>query len=146
LDGSPPLDGRPMRREFDAVGTTVLIVDDNPGFRLRARSWLEAGGFQVVATAADGRSALEATREHRPNVVLLDVGLPDVSGLAVARRLAAAPDPPRVVLTSTRDPEDLGSGIAGSGACGFLPKADLSGRALAALLASGAGTCPPEER
>jgi DNA-binding NarL/FixJ family response regulator len=117
------------------VPAGVLIVDDNARFRVRARRWLEADGYTVVAEAADGAGALEAARRLRPSVVLLDVGLPDMSGLAVAERLARGPDAPAVVLTSTRDAADFGDGITGCGARGFVPKAELSGAALAALLA-----------
>jgi CheY-like chemotaxis protein len=117
------------------VSATVLIVDDNPRFRVRARRWLEAGGYDVVAEAADGAAALEAARVHRPAVVLLDIQLPDMSGLSVAERLTLQPDPPAVVLTSTHDPADFGEGLARSGASGFVPKAELSGERLSALLA-----------
>jgi DNA-binding NarL/FixJ family response regulator len=113
----------------------VLIVDDNARFRERARRRLEADGYVVVAEAADGASALEAARRHRPRVVLLDVGLPDMSGLSVAEQLTREPDPPSVVLTSTRDPSDFGDGVGRCGACGFVPKAALSGDAISALLA-----------
>jgi DNA-binding NarL/FixJ family response regulator len=116
------------------VAPSVLIVDDNARFRSRARRWLEASGFAVVAEAADGRSAIEATREHRPTVVLLDVELPDMSGISVAAQLAREPDPPAVVLTSTHDAADYGGRAARCGARGFLPKAELSGEALSALL------------
>jgi DNA-binding NarL/FixJ family response regulator len=112
----------------------VLIVDDNARFRARARRWLEADGYVVVAEAADGSSALEAARRHRPDVVLLDIGLPDVSGLDVAERLARGPDAPAVVLTSTHDVADFGDRVARCGARGFVPKAALSGEALAAAL------------
>ena len=116
------------------VPMSVVVVDDNPGFRARARRWLEAGGFAVVAEAADGAAALEAVRAYRPNVVLLDVHLPDMSGLDVAERLTGEPDAPAVVLTSTRDAADFGDRIERSGARGFLPKSELSGDAVAALL------------
>ena len=75
--------------------SALLIVDDNARFRVRARRRLEADGYTVVAEAADGASALEAARRHRPDVVLLDIGLPDMSGLAVAERLAREPRPAR---------------------------------------------------
>jgi DNA-binding NarL/FixJ family response regulator len=112
---------------------TVLIVDDNARFRSRARRSLEAGGFVVVAEAADGASAVEAARDHRPAVVLLDIELPDVSGLSVAEELASEPDPPAVVLTSTHDAADFGD-RATHRARGFLPKAELSSEALSGLL------------
>lgn len=112
----------------------LMIVDDNARFRARARLRLEADGYVVVAEAADGASALEAARLHRPEVVLLDVGLPDMSGLSVAERLTSDPDPPAVVLTSTRDAADFGDRVTGCGARGFVPKADLSGDAISALM------------
>jgi DNA-binding NarL/FixJ family response regulator len=125
---------RPAVADDWLVAVSVLIVDDNGRFRSRARRWLEAGGFAVVAEAADGASGIEAARSHRPTVVLLDVQLPDMSGLSVADRLAREPDPPAVVLTSTRDIADFGDRAARCGARGFLPKAEVSGEALSALL------------
>jgi DNA-binding NarL/FixJ family response regulator len=116
------------------VPTTVLIVDDNSGFRTRARRLLEAAGFAVVAGAATGESALAAAGRHAPAVVLLDVHLPDMSGLAVAECLARRPNPPNVVLTSTYDAADLGDRATRCGARGFVPKAELSGQALSTLL------------
>jgi CheY-like chemotaxis protein len=118
-----------------AVPSTVLIVDDNERFRVRARRWLEADGYAVVAEAGDGAAALEAAGRHRPSVVLLDVQLPDMSGIEVAGRLSRWPDAPDVVLTSTHDPADFRERLARCGARGFVPKAELSGDALAAVLA-----------
>ena len=112
----------------------VLIVDDNARFRERARERLEADGYEVVAEAADAASGLEATRQHRPRVVLLDIGLPDMSGLALAEQLTRGPDPPAVVLTSTHDAADFGDRVTTCGARGFVPKAALSGDAISALL------------
>jgi DNA-binding NarL/FixJ family response regulator len=117
------------------VAIALMIVDDNARFRVRARRRLEADGFTVVAEAADGASALEAARQHRPEVVLLDIGLPDMSGLSVAERLADEPSPPAVVLTSTHDGADFGDRLATCGARGFVPKAALTGDAISALLA-----------
>jgi DNA-binding NarL/FixJ family response regulator len=117
------------------MSVALLIVDDNARFRERARRRLESDGYEVVAEAADGASALDAARLHRPEVVLLDVGLPDMSGLTLAERLTSEPDPPAVVLTSTREEADFGDGVARCGARGFVPKASLSGEAISALLA-----------
>jgi DNA-binding NarL/FixJ family response regulator len=114
---------------------TVLIVDDHPTFRTTARTVLEAEGFEVVGEAADGASALDAAQRLHPEVVLLDVQLPDIDGFEVATRLAkVAGGGPQVVLTSSRDAADFGPLVARSGARGFVPKDELSGGAVAALL------------
>ena len=116
------------------VRPTVLIVDDHDGFRESARALLEAEGFAVVGDAADGAAALAAALRLRPDVVLLDVQLPDVDGFAVAERLAALSEPPRVVLISSRDAAAYGSRLDAAPACGFLAKRELSGASLAALV------------
>jgi len=116
------------------VRPTVLTVDDHDGFRESARALLEAEGFVVVGDAADGAAALVAALRLRPDVVLLDVQLPDVDGFAVAERLAALSEPPRVVLISSRDAAAYGSRVDEAPVCGFLAKRDLSGAALAALV------------
>jgi DNA-binding NarL/FixJ family response regulator len=111
---------------------TVLIVDDHPSFRTSARMLLECEGFVVVGEAEDGEGALRAVRELQPDLVLLDVQLPDIDGIEVAARLAQTNGAsPAVVLTSSRDLEDIG---ALSGVRGFIPKSELSGAALEALL------------
>ncbi len=114
--------------------TRVLIVDDHPSFRATARALLEAEGFDVVGEAEDGASALRAARSLHPELVLLDVQLPDTDGFAVAAALTANGSAPAVVLTSSRDADDFGELVAASGARGFVPKAELSGAALSALL------------
>jgi CheY-like chemotaxis protein len=117
------------------VSPTVLIVDDHPSFRHTARALLESEGFDVVGEAADGESALAAVAELEPDVVLLDVQLPDLDGFEVVARLRARNGhSPSVVLTSSRDGDDFGALVAHSGAVGFVPKAELSGDALAQLL------------
>ena len=94
---------------------------------------LEAAGF-TVAEAATGAEATEAARSCRPNLVLLDIQLPDLDGFEVARRLAGHADSPVVVLTSTREASDYGGRITASAAAGFLPKDQLSGAALRRFL------------
>jgi DNA-binding NarL/FixJ family response regulator len=116
------------------MARTVLIVDDHPSFRASARRVLEDAGYDVVGEAHDGASALAAARELRPAVVLLDVQLPDLDGFEVALRLTGKADAPAVVLTSSRDRDDFVGMVTRSGARGFLPKSELSGPALAALL------------
>ena len=119
--------------------TTVLIVDDHAGFRRVARALLEESGFDVVGEAEDGTSAMQSVRRLAPGLVLLDVQLADTDGFAVAEALHHEPSPPAVVLVSSRPLTDYGDRVADSPALGFIPKADLSGPALSALLRS-----PPE--
>ena len=111
----------------------VLIVDDHPTFRSFARELLESEGFEVIGEAADGTSAVELAIALRPELILLDVQLPDISGFEVAERLRAEGVPAPVVLTSSRDATSYGDQVASSGAVGFIPKAELSGHALRAL-------------
>jgi len=112
----------------------VLIVDDHAEFRSVARRVLEAGDFQVVGEAPDGSSGREAMRRLRPDVVLVDVQLPDIDGCELCRALTAEPGAPRVVLISSREAADYGLRLTACGARGFLAKADLSVAALDAIL------------
>ena len=114
--------------------TTVLIVDDHDDFRRSAAALLDAEGFEVVGGVADGAAAIEAVERLRPDVVLLDIQLPGVDGFAVADRLAKSPDPPQIVLVSSRDAASYGQRIGSAPARGFLAKRELSGASLAALV------------
>lgn len=118
------------------MGRTVLIVDDHPTFRRFARRLLEDGGFEVVGEAEDAGTAVAAVDALRPDVVLLDVLLPDASGLTVARELATWASPPAVVLTSSRSEADLGPALHEVSARGFVPKAKLSPTVLQGLVGS----------
>ena len=114
---------------------TVLIVDDHPSFRASARMLLEAEGFEVIGEAETGHAALQAASELQPDVVLLDVQLPDIDGIEVAARLSTTNGSgPAIVLTSSRDLADLGPLRDRCDVRGFIPKAELSGAALEALL------------
>ena len=133
-----PLLSAKLRRHPRHMATTALIVDDHQAFRSFARLLLESEGFDVVGEADDGASAVAAGAELGPQVVLLDVQLPDALGFDVARQLLAHDPTTAVVLVSSRDAADYGDQIETSGALGFIPKAELSGSALRELLA-GAG-------
>jgi DNA-binding NarL/FixJ family response regulator len=113
---------------------SVLIVDDHAGFRAHARRLLEFEGYCVVGEAADSASGLEAARELKPELVLVDVHLPDADGFQLTSWLAALSDPPAVVLTSSRDGAELAACVSESGARGFVPKAELSREAIDGLL------------
>jgi DNA-binding NarL/FixJ family response regulator len=122
------------------MAPTLLIVDDHAVFRSTARALLECDGWTVVGEAGDGSSGLEAARALRPDVVLLDVRLPDIDGFAVAERLAAEEGGPAVIVTSSSDDPLYHDRAVSTGACGFLAKHDLSGAALHRLLdRAGAG-------
>jgi CheY-like chemotaxis protein len=117
-----------------AVSTSVLIVDDHPSFRASARRMLEASGYSVVGEAADGEAAIAAAGALGPDLVLLDVQLPDLDGFEVAARIAALNgNTPAIVLTSSRDLSDFGDAVAESPARGFIAKGELSGETFAEL-------------
>jgi DNA-binding NarL/FixJ family response regulator len=130
--GSPDVGGA-APCDDGGVGPTVLIVDDHADFRAFARTLLEAGGFEVVGEARDGASALSAARRLKPALVLLDVQLPDIDGFAVCEQLASDVPAPLVVLTSSREASSYRRRLGASSARGFIPKAELSAPALAAL-------------
>jgi DNA-binding NarL/FixJ family response regulator len=132
------LDGSAM---IHVVNPSILIVDDHPRFRAFARALLQADGFTVVGESGDGASALAATERLRPDVVLLDIQLPDIDGFEVARQLLESRAAPPLVFTSSRDASDYGERVQQSGARGFIPKAELSGAAIRAFL--GLSPSPP---
>jgi DNA-binding NarL/FixJ family response regulator len=114
--------------------STILIVDDDPRFRAQARDLLEADGFVVIGEAVDGASGLKAAQALQPDFVLLDIGLPDIEGFEVATTLAVSGPPPWVVLTSSRDARAYGRRLTNGHALGFIPKEQLSGAAIRAMV------------
>ena len=87
-----------------------------------------------MAEAENGVRGLRAAKEHRPEVVLLDVQLPDFDGFEVAERRGRLDEPPRVILTSSLDGADFGRLVSDGPAAGFIPKAELSAPAIEAVL------------
>ncbi len=118
----------------DVMAPRLVIVDDSAAFRTLAGELLAAEGFDLVGAAGDGASALTLVGRERPDVVVLDVALPDAEGFEVAGRLVSLQCRPRVVLVSSRDWTGLAQRVASCGAVGFLPKSELDGATLAALL------------
>lgn len=112
----------------------ILIVDDYAPFRSSARNLLEACGFDVVGEAVDGRSALDAVARLRPDLLLLDVQLPDFDGFEVVRRLPVGADRPAVIMTSVRDDVGYGARLASAQVLGFIAKTDLTGESVADLV------------
>lgn len=111
----------------------VLLVDDHAEFRAFARGVITAAGYTVVAEATDGSAALRAALLHHPEIVVLDIRLPDMSGLDVARRMHTGPHPPVVILISSGDRREYEQVAREAGARGFIPKADLTATALRVL-------------
>ena len=117
-----------------AARKTILIVDDHPSFLAAARFVLDAEGFDVVGVATDGESAVRESIRFSPQIVLLDISLPDMDGFEVASRLRAAGVSSTIVFTSSREASDYGSLVTDSGGSGFIAKAELSGDALRVLV------------
>ena len=115
-------------------GRTLLLVDDHASFRAHARVLLEAAGFDVVGEAATGEEAVAAVIRLNPSVVLLDVVLPDADGFAVCERLAESGEFPTVVMTSSRSASAYRRRLRQSAARGFIPKSELTGDALTAMV------------
>jgi DNA-binding NarL/FixJ family response regulator len=115
------------------VPKRVLIVDDHQPFRAVARELLEAAGYDVAGEAADAAEALDAVAAEAPDVVLLDVQLPDGDGFAIVTALAGAGGP-AFILVSSREADDYGRRIDACGARGFIAKSKLSAATFAALL------------
>lgn len=117
------------------MARTVVIVDDHADFRAQATELLEAAGYEVVGSCPDGHSALNAIAALRPDVVLLDIQLPDIDGFELIAQVDILSEGPTVVLISTREAADYGGRVARSGAAGFITKAELSADSLARAVA-----------
>jgi CheY-like chemotaxis protein len=116
------------------MGTRVLIVDDGARFRALARALLETAGYTIPAEAANGAETLAVAARVAPDAALVDVQLPDMDGLTLARRLHQTVRSLRIVLTST-DPTLVDPGmLAQSSAVAFVPKDKLAITDLAPLL------------
>ena len=130
-----PVDGGGARRTIGPMAATVLIVDDHAMFRAMARRMLDAQGYDVVGEADTAAGAVDAVDRLRPNIVLLDVQLPDRDGFAVAEQLARGEVRPTIVLISSRDASSYRQRLSDSPARGFLPKSELTAAAFSALVA-----------
>ena len=117
------------------MGEGILIVDDHAGFRAHARRLLECEGYRVVGEAADCASALVAAEELEPELVLVDVHLPDADGYELSSRLGTLRDAPIVVLISSGDSAEIEPCVSECGARGFVPKSELSRDAIEGVLA-----------
>jgi DNA-binding NarL/FixJ family response regulator len=117
------------------MSVSVLVVDDDPAFRGLARRMLIAAGLGIAGEADTVATATAAALDLRPDAALIDIGLPDGDGIALARELAALPWRPRIVLTSTDADAASADDVRRSGAERFVPKAELPTMSLKRLLA-----------
>ena len=116
------------------MGRSVLVVDDHDRFRAEARQLLEDDGFDVIGEAEDAAGALREAARLRPDLVLLDVGLPDGSGIEVVGPLRDVSPGSLVVLVSGRRESEYGDRVARSGADAFVEKTALSPGVVAGLV------------
>jgi DNA-binding NarL/FixJ family response regulator len=109
------------------MAVRVLIVDDHETFRRAARAVIEeTDGFELAGEAADGEASVAAAHKLKPDVVLMDVNLPGISGIEATRRILAAFPRTMVLLLSTRDGLEFADQAAECGATAYLPKSRLS--------------------
>lgn len=121
-----------MSNQEEALTVRVLIVDDQESFRAVARTVVElTAGFEVVGEATTGEDSVARARMLHPDLVLMDVNLPGMSGLEAATRILAEPTPPVVLVLSTYEPEEYAPRAAEVGAAAYIPKAAFDTQTLA---------------
>ncbi len=114
--------------------TRILIADDQALVRVGFRLILETeSDFTVVAEAADGREAVEATRSIKPDIVLMDIRMPELNGIEATDRIMTGPEPPRVIILTTFDLDEYVYDALKAGASSFLLK-DVSPEELIAAI------------
>ncbi len=110
---------------------SVLVVDDQMPFRLAAKAVLRRmEGFELAGEAASGTEAIELVGQLHPELVLMDINMPEMNGIEATRRITSAYPGIVVILCSTYDASDLPSGAAASGASGYLNKEQLAADSL----------------
>lgn len=112
----------------------VVIADDHPQFRSATRVMLESAGYDVIGEAGDAKQAIAECHRLHPDLLILDVQLPDNDGFAVAAELSLDADSPTIVLVSNREASDFGDLINGAHVAGFISKIDFSEGTLRALI------------
>lgn len=113
---------------------SVLVVDDDAGFRDLATRILTSWGHAVIGEAGSVAEALAQAAKLRPDVVLVDIGLPDGDGFSLTEQLVAMPWAVRVVLTSSEADRTTWAAAQRAGAVSFLPKDELSSALLRQLI------------
>ena len=120
MDGTKPSDGLSPSPAPDAV--RAIIADDDPFARKMIKESLQRAGVIVIAEAHNGRQAVELTRHYRPDVVLMDVVMPELDGIAATRRIVKEIPDQVIVILTTADDDEIGLLGLRAGASGFLAK------------------------
>jgi len=140
-------EGRCSQVQTSETRTRVVVCDDHPLFREgMVRVLRSSGAIDVVAEAADGRAALEAIKEHEPDVAVVDYKMPGLDGIALASAVARDELPTRVLLVSAFDDSSIVYDALSSGAMGFLSKDSPPEQVIDAVRACARGeeVVPPE--
>ena len=114
---------------------SVLVVDDQQVFRNIARSTLGTDvTFEIIGEAVDGGNAIEMTEKLHPEVIVMDIQMPDMSGIEAARKILSEMPNMKIVLTSMGEDAEYEPLAREIGACGFVSKRELSASAVKALI------------
>jgi len=117
---------------------SIVVADDNKAFLVKILS-VVASEFEVVATAGDGRSALERIRLWRPNVAVLDLEMPGLNGIEVTRELTKDPSSPAVVICSVENDPEIVEAARQAGALGYVFKVRVAEDLIVAVKSAAAG-------
>jgi len=110
----------------------VLLADDHQGILDHVGRHL-ADEFEIVGTALEGEAALNTALVLKPDAVVLDISMPRMCGLEIARRLAALPDPPRIVFLTVHEDQDFMDGAKEAGGSGYVLKHNMQTQLVEAL-------------
>ena len=125
----------------------LLLVDDNHSIRSTIRSILDANKeLEIVAEAITGLEAIRSAEIHQPDLILLDIGLPDINGIEAARRIAEIAPSSEILFLSQHSSPDIVNGALNAGGIGYVVKSDAFSELLPAIAAAASGATYLSER